>query len=264
MLNPFVIKKWGALLLTGLVTTIVFYSALVFTGNLLIACGFMAAGLTISALISNLLLDNPFRAMIEGKGILALNIDSTGVIRPFIMNVRPPYIEGLLGQNLATDVYDREMVYNLAAPQEAGFLQQGEGKDGKVRMAMILSEEEYNKARFALFHFPVIIYNEQIRSLITKDFLSEQEKATFAEHGVLYLNRKMEELTSAIRDFGRYVVEQLKPNKFTISPTLIWIFIIIGIVGLAIWLLPQIFPGMQQAAGNLVEGTAGAVQRVGG
>lgn len=265
MFNPFVIKKWGALLAVGLITTIGFFIGLQFLGFLLsFVC--MGVGLLLSAFIANKMLDNPFRSMLEGKGVLALNIDSTGIIRPFIMAVRPPYVEGKINNKLASDVFDRETVYNLAAPQEVGMVQQGRGKDDEVRIALILSEKEYNMGRFALFHFPVIIFNEQINSILTKDFLSEQEKQGFAEHQVLYLNRKMEELTSVIRDFGRYVVESLKPKSFKISSTWVIIIVIVVIIILLVIFAPSIIPTLQKTAGGITSGAksvAGAVQPLG-
>ena len=150
MINPHVVKKWGALLLTGLITTIAFFIGLSFY-NFLYALIFMAGGLVVSALIGNVLLDTPFRSMLEGKGVLALNIDSTGVIRPFIMSVKSPYVEGMLNNSLKSDVFDRDTVYNLAAPQEAGIIQQGKGKDGK---AYITHPENCTACRICEIHCP--------------------------------------------------------------------------------------------------------------
>jgi hypothetical protein len=264
MINPFVVKKWAALLMVGLITTVLFFMGLTFY-NFLFSFVFMGAGLIVSALVANKLLDNPFRQMLEGQGVLALNIDSTGVIRPFIMAVRSPYVEGKLKNKLVSDVFDRATVLNLAAPQTSGIVQQGKNKEGKDRLVLVLDEEEYNKGRFALFHFPVIIYNEQIQSIVTKDFLADREKSAFAEHTVLYLNRKMEELTSAIRDFGRHVVENLKPKGFPISSGMIIIIVIIFIIILLIIFAPSLLPAVQKAAGSVTGAAgnaAGAVQTV--
>lgn len=264
MINPFVVKKWGAILLSGLFTVIAFFIGLSFY-NFLYALIFMGGGLIISGVIGNLLLDNPFRSMLEGKGVLCLNIDSTGIIRPFIMSVKSPYVEGKLNNSLKSDVFDRDTVYNLAAPQVAGKIQKGKGKDGEIRLAIVLNEEEYNKGRFALFHFPAIIFNEQINSIITKDFLSNEEKIAFAEHGVLYLNRKMEELTSAIRDFGRHVVENLKPKGLNLNSGVVTIIIIIMVIVLLIFFAPKLIPALAKAGASIGAGAgnaAGAVQKV--
>jgi hypothetical protein len=254
MINTFILKKYGALLMCGMVTTIGFFIGLQFLGFLW-AMGTMGLGLAISVLLANTMLKNPFSSMLEGAGVLAINIDSTGILNPFIMSVKSPYIEGVLNGTLRSDVFDREAVFNLAAPHKAGIVQQGIGSDGKVRIALILSEEDYNKGRFAMFHYPVILFNEQLNSIITKDWFSDQEKQGFAEHQVLYLNRKMEELTSVVRDFARYVVESLKPNKpFEIKP--IWIIILIAVVIIILLVVfgPSILPTLKGAAGSVTQG----------
>lgn len=120
-----------------------------------------------------------------------------------------------------------------------------------------LDELEMNKARFALFHYPVLIYNEQLGTVVTKDFLSEQEKISFAEHGVLYLNRKMEELTSVVRDFGRYVVELTKPQGGSIfTKWWVWVIVIILVALLVIMFAPSVMKVM----GATVSSASGAVQ----
>ena len=68
------------------------------------------------------------------------------------------------------------------------------------------------------------------------------EKDTFAEHGVLYLNRKMEELTSVVRDFGRHVVETLKPKQSLFKNKWVIVIIIIFAVILLIIFLTLKFP----------------------
>ena len=96
MMNPFKIKKWGALLFVGFFTTICFFIGIRFY-NFQIALGTMMAGLLTSVLLGNLLLKNPFTSMLEGKGLLVLNLDSTGIIRPSIIGLDSPYIKGKMG-----------------------------------------------------------------------------------------------------------------------------------------------------------------------
>jgi len=262
MINPFILKKWAALMLSSLLTTILFFTGFTLY-NLIFGLIFMGGGVIISVLVGGKLLENPFTQMLEGEGILCIDMNSTGMLKVFIMRVNPPYVEGKLDNKLAKDVFNRSTVFSMAAPQKAGIAQQGVGEDGVARMALVLSEEDYNKGRFGLFHYPVLIYNGITQSLLTKDFLAEKEKSTFAEHGVLYLNRKMEELTSAIRDFGRHVVENLKPNKFSLGGTWLWIIVVIAVIILAIIFLPKLIPSLQQAGGTIMDtasSAAGSVQ----
>jgi hypothetical protein len=251
MFNPFVLKKYAALFLAAILSVISYTMGNIYFG-LWGGIGLMFGGLLVGILVGSALLKHPFTLMLEGKGILVFNLDSTGIIRPFVVSVNSPFINGKLENKEINDIFDREATFNLAAPLKAGTATPT--KDNGITIE--LNELEMNKGRFALFHFPLFLYNAQLKSIITKDFLSTKEKDSFAEHGVLYLNRKMEELTSTLRDFARYVVEQLKPSQSIFkSKWIIWI--IIGfLVVLAILFGPAILNMFKEVAGT-VSGAAG-------
>ena len=85
-------------------------------------------------------------------------------------------------------------------------------------------------------------------------------KETFAEHTVLYLNSKMKELTSAVRDFGRYVVETLKPKTNLLQSKLFWFIVIIGLVLIG----ALFFPAILEAIGGAWQGGTEAVSTAAG
>ncbi len=227
--NPFTMKKYSALMLVGMLTVISFVLGNVFFGFIW-AIAFMLVGLLLSVFFANLLLKNPFTQMLEGKGLLVLNLDSTGIIRPFIVALNSPYIEGKMGKEKVKDAFDRTAVFQLAVPTVNKTPATPNEKGG---ITIELTEKEYNEGRFAFFHYPVLLWNDQIKSIITKDFLSHQEKDSFAEHGVLYLNRQMEQLTSLVRDFGRYIVETLRPTVSLFQNKFFWIIVVIAVVVMA-------------------------------
>lgn len=258
-------KKYAALIMAGMLCTISFYIGVAIYKNLLLALGLLAVGLLVSIVAGILLLRNPFTLLLEGKGILALDINSTGVIRPFIVTVTAPFIAAKYNGKMINDVFDRETVMQFAAPIKAR-MQLEKTYDGKVKIQLDeaelvklkqktkegfttieLTEKEYNSGRFALFHYPCIIWNSQVGSILTKDFLSEAEKTTFAEHTIIYLNRKMEELTSIVRDFGRYVVELTKPQGSAWGNKWVWIIVGVGVVILGIIFLPSIIATIKGA-----------------
>jgi hypothetical protein len=161
ILNPFILKKWAALILSALLTVICFFVGVTFY-NLWVGLGLMFVGLFTGLVVGNVLLKNPFTLMLEGKGILAVNLDSTGILKFFVLGIRSPYIVGKLWKKMVKDVFDRNTVYNIAAPIKAGvaeWIKKGEKKGG---LKIELTEEELNKARFGFYHYPVIVYNEQI------------------------------------------------------------------------------------------------------
>lgn len=254
----FVLKKWSALLLMSFVPLMSFVLTQIYFGFGL-AVGVFLFMTLMMMLISNKMLDNPFRAMIEGKGLLLLKIDSTGIINPFVAKVQQPYITGKLGNKWINDIFNRKAVFSMSTPGTAKAVMD----DKKKKLSLELGEKEFNDSRFGLFHYPVLLYNDQIKSLITKDFLSNKESTTFSDHGILYLNRRIEELSSHIRDFGRYIVESLNPKSGFLSG--MWGYIIIGGAVILLFILfgPSILGAIQNTGGGaVVEGVGTAVSAV--
>lgn len=248
-LNVIKIKKWAALLLIGFATTITFYIGLIqYKGNFWYALMFFGGGLIVSVIVANfLLLKNAFSDLVEGKGILLLNIDSTGIIAPTIINVSSPFMFGKFRGKRIKDVFNRSAVFMMRKPEK-------NSKPAIVedqRLKFELDEQQYNKARFALFHFPTLIWNHQLNCFITKDWLSEKEKDGFAEHTLLYVKTKMEELTSVVRDFGRYVVELTKPQGSIFQNKWFWIVLAIGLVLLVIVFANPIIELIGNMAGTI-------------
>lgn len=258
MINVFNIKKKVALLLCSLLAAIAFYIGMVSTKSILYAMIYFFVAVIISQVLGHLLLKNPFNQMLEGKGILALNLDSTGLITPFIVAVKQPYMYAKLGKNWVRDIFDRNAVYNITTPKK-----NKTAAEVSSGVKLELNEEEYNKARFALFHYPCLLYNKNIGSFLTKDFLSDKESGAFAQHQVLFLNRQLEELTSKIRDFGRYIVENLKPAKAIFQSPITWVIIAVVVVILIILFAPaliQNLSGTFGSAGGAFSKASGAVQ----
>lgn len=258
MVNAFVIKKYAGLAMAALVPMISYsITLLYFPFSIAISVSmFMALMMSI---VANKLLDNPFRGMIEGKGLLVFNIDSTGIVRPFLASLDQPYIKGKLFGKKVTDVYDQQAVYRLSTPGVA----KAELNENDKELKFILDEESFNKSRFGMFHYPVLIYNNQIKSLITKDFLGDQELKIFSDHQILNLNRKTEELGSYLRDFGRYIVESLKPASNLLSS--IWPYILLGGVVIVLLVLfgPQIMAAIQGGAAPVAQAAGAATDSVG-
>jgi len=255
MLNPFKIKKWGALSLMGFMPAVTFAIMALYYGYWggLIS---MFVVLLVVMPLCNLMLKNPFTDMLEGKGILAFDINSTGIIKPFIVALDPPYLHGQVNKREVKDVYDRENTFSLQTPVNfiKSKLKGQKRKDGGVKMPQLkdLDAEAYNYAKFGLNHYPVLIFNSAIDSFMTKQTLSSLEKDTFAEQTIIFLNKRVENLTSHIVNFGRAVVEEFNPGWGNILRNpLVWVGIII-LIGL---LVVMFIPGISSAMGNFF-GTA--------
>lgn len=255
MFNAYVIKKNVVLFFMPLVQILLFILGFWLLGFWW-GFGLFFFAYMITGIISILLLKNPFSEMLEGKGVIVLDMNSTGIIRPFIFSVKSPFVHGKIGKQKIRDIFNRKAVFSMTPPITVKKGEVTVKEDGGIDLRM--SEEEYNRGRMAFLHYPAMIYNSQIRTLVTKDWFSDSESSNFIEHTLLYYGKVLEELNSNTRDFGRYVVESLKPIKsfFEGKNWVIWVIAAI-IVILLIMLGPQIWEQVQSAAAN-----AGATQTV--
>lgn len=251
MINPFVIKKWASMLLMAFVPTLSYILTQIYFGFSVATAVFLFMTVCFMV-IANKMLANPFRQLVEGKGLLVFNMDSSGIIRPFIANLQQPYIKGNLFGKKISDIFNRKAVFNLTTPGQAEY----KIDTKKKIIELSIGEEEFNTSRFGMYHYPVLIYNNQIKSLVTKDFLSNRELEVFSDHGVLYLKNKIDELSGHMRDFGRYIVESLKPGSGAFMQ---WLpYIILGVAILIIFMLfgPQIMASIQGAGAPIVDGVS--------
>jgi hypothetical protein len=252
MFNPFVLKKNAGIALASVLTPLLFSIGMVYY-NLWVGIGMMMAGLLANFFIVGKLIDNPFRQMLEGKGIMAIKWDSTGVMQPFVVGLQNPFIKGMLDKNTpVNDVFDRDLTGNLAEPVSVKANTWEQDENG---IMINISKEEYNKARFAMFHYPVLLWNDQLKSFITKDQLSEKEKDTFAEHGILYAVRLIQDIGADIKNFSRAVVDTTQKKGGKIGSIMIWIIAII-IIGVILMLagpsLMNMLGGVQDAVGGVM------------
>lgn len=261
-LNVYKVKKYGALGICAFIPTVMFLFGIQgFT--FFEALGLFFLGLIVSVVIANKMLTNPLTDMLEGKGLLVLGLDSTGVIAPFIARVNEPYIEAEFKKKGIFDIFDRKLIHYLRPPRHVNAVKEfdvtkkikdKEGKEVDQKgnfLTIHLPEKQEAKSMFAFLHWPVLIYNKNLESFITKEMLEEKEALVFKEHLVLYLLKKVENLTNYVRDFARHVIEQSKPGllgKLFGGGALFWVVVIIVIIVVGSLLFPLLldaFTAMQ-------------------
>jgi len=243
MINVFKMKKIAALIMAGAIPTI-FFTVCIMYYNLWVAMGAFLVSLLLSFLVGNALLNNPFRMMLEGKGILVLDYTSTGIIQPFIVGLESPFIRGQIKNKPIEDVFDRNTVHSISAPIVNSKKAKPNEKGG---LTIELDEKTYSNARFAFFHYPVLFYNSQINTLLTKEFLDKNEKDAFAAHGILYANHAIKRLSDEIKPFSRYIVDTTRPKKNILSQWWVWAIIIFFLILFAAMIIPRIFPAASGA-----------------
>lgn len=242
MINAFKIRKITALLLMAFFPAVTYLILMTSTKNQWYALGGFFVTTTIFYFLGSMLLKNAFSSVLEGDGILFIKLDSTGVLNLFVAKVQSPFIKSKINKNNVEDVFDRDAVFNITHPAKAE-IKIAENGD----LDLHISKDEYNRARTQLYHLPVLIWNDQIKSFITKDFLSETENRAFTKHTLLYANRKLEELTSTMRDFARYFIELQRPG--ILGNKWLWIILLVGLGILAALFLPKILATMGVGGG---------------
>lgn len=271
--NPYKIKKWVTLIFTALFPAMVF-AILLFTtkGDMLVTLLGLVVSSLLFAFVAGRLIRHPFSQLVEGDGLLVFDLPSTGLIRPFIVKLNPPMIEGKYFGEKVDSVYSRNLTAYLRTPILANaFKKEILKEDGKtqVELSLTYEKEDERKVSFGFESFyPVMIYNSQLKTFLTKESLTAIEEKAFVENTVLNLRKKVEDLHSQVRDFARYVVEQTKPkSNFLSSPIAIVIIIVVIIIiivalfPVAIKFLqdlgilekaPSVLPGGTQIPGQLV------------
>jgi hypothetical protein len=208
-----------------------------------------------------LMLSNPFQKLQEGKGIATLTMDSTGILRVILSRLNMPFVAGKFNKTEYEFMHDRANMYHMQNPIDAknpAFI------DDKQNLHIVLTKEEYNSSRFQINSYPTIIYNGMTNSILTKQMLADLEVAMWTEHQLLLVNQKTDKLNEWLVHMARHVVDQLVKKKGITTKMLIWIFIILGVVILAILYGPQIMQmfgiGGKAAAGGAAANSGQAVQ----
>lgn len=231
-----IIKKWGTLFSTAIFPLIFFILAIMLTGDLTLSIilGIIVAGALI--IMANLiLLNNPMMKLLDGAGIAVFDMDSSGIIQPFFFKKILPYVEGDIRNQQITDAYNRKQINYIKPPIEVG-------KTGGIKqtangdLLFKIPREDILKAKFSFSGYPVFIWNSVLKTFLDKELLSKFETTLFAEHQILHLNRRIEDTNNILRNFARYVMEQIKPKKniFTSWWFLVMVAIIIIIVMIAL------------------------------
>jgi len=237
-LNPFWIKKYAAFCLCGTLPTIIFFVLLLNSGLIQASVGF-AMGVAFSAVIAAKFTGNPWQSALEGKGMLVGTLDSTGIIRTYLAQINLPFLTTKIDGKKKDTIFSRASVLFLKPPEKAVI------DESEVELKFTLAKAKFNHSIFSFDGIPFLLYNKALGDFFSKEMLATTEKDTFVEHTILYLTRRIEDLSSQVRDFARYIVEQTRPKKNIWESKLMWVVLII----VAIIILALGFPFITQAIG---------------
>jgi hypothetical protein len=113
MLNPYTIKKNIALLVVAIIPLLTYVVFSTFYNMILAIIGFVLS-LIIIIPFAGLLLRHPFRGIVEGEGLLALDLNSTGMLQPFILKKNKEWVSN--EQKGIMRLYNRRNVHYIKPP----------------------------------------------------------------------------------------------------------------------------------------------------
>lgn len=234
-LSMYAAKKWAAFMLAGFLPLLIFIMSLFTTKNLLISyvIGFVA--IIVSAIFCIRIIRHPWLVLIEGNGVAAAAVDSTGIVAPMIAQMpAPPEMNMQTGKGkMTTDLYERGLVHTLLIPQKTTVAKAQEvNEEGEVvgeKLVMVLPFDDFDKL-FNLEGKPLFIYNRVLGTFVGKGILSQLETESTLLHAVNHLVFIMKKLAGEIRPFSSYVIEQLKPKGSWLEGKMKWILIAIIVI----------------------------------
>ena len=239
MINWFKVKKYVTFLLVAAFPLMAFFYTLMKMHDLIYATAAWLGATVAMMFVASRMLRHPMMQMVEGDGLLAMTIDSTGLVQPFLLKVTPPFMRGKLNSKEVEDVWDRDATFYIKPPKN-GSLTVAKGEDGELYEIIVLGRvgEDYNDKLFGFEGHLMFIFSKTLNCFLTKQALAEMETKSLIKHAVFYLNMKVEELTRLLRDFARYIVEQTKPKKFFGLGNWFWILIVAAVLIILLLMLP--------------------------
>jgi len=247
MINPFKLKKWGAMIIASIIPSLFFVLILRLNG-LLYAVAAMLVGGLLSVLIGSSLLRNPFTDMLEGKGLLSINLTSTGVMQAFIMRFDKNFTKGYLNGQEVEDYFDRDNLGTINAPVKGKHVVH-KLEDGGI--CFKLDGKELNDTRFAFNQYPVLFFNSMSNTFFSKEQLSALEKKIISYNKLIFLSKKVEDLTISVKNFARHIVDTLRPKK-TGGGLPAWVLIVLVVIVIAIIVVMIIKSGGGGAIGGAI------------
>jgi len=236
------LKKWIILFMAGLVPTTITLIYFLVTKKLMEALGLGFGLIILFVVIGSLLLRNPFVRILEETEYLMLTFSSNGGIIPFTLIPNGKKLNGNIGGKEIDHIYDRNAIMYLETPKT------GRMAEDENCIYFALNKKDLNTSQFSMSGIPTFIWNDQLETFMTKEMVSTLETKTFARHEILYLNQSAKELNSHMLNFGRYVMDQMKPMwKIWEQGWFKWVIIIVLVGGLIYFLAPILLGGGEKA-----------------
>ena len=256
-LNYGIVKMMG-FLMTGFLPLMAVFM-LLFLG--LPAIGVMAAGIFFALILilffNTLTGMSPWIRAIQGKGILIMDINSTGVGKIYNAVVRNNITGGVDlevdfgGGQVEKMAYERSITHRIQAPIKGiiTFIQGKKTVDNsqEPKVVIELTSDKYQQSIWKIDYLTMAFYDSVAGVLLTKPVLSDTEKQLMIECISLNEWRELKSLNIQMRNFTRNTFDMIA-NKFggLLSNPMFMIIIVIIIITVIAGAAIMFVPGLSQ------------------
>ncbi len=206
------------------------------------------------------LLKNQWTKIAENQGIPVLTFGSGGVINQYIAKPKnPEELTFTLHGKKITIPISRQAAFYLRPPQDANYT------TTQDKIIIEIPKKDAEKNIFTIFGKTGFVFNEQMGTIITKDFVTDREKDLYLEHNALYITRKIEEISKNIKENADYAIALLGRKKLDLPD---WAKLILVGLGLAViiyfaWpIITSAISGASSGAAKVAETTTSAITSI--
>ena len=242
MITPFKVIKIAFFYIAAIIPLFIGITAFFLTGGKVIDTALViAAFILIAPFILSKMFNHPFLKVLEGEGLPILSFGSSGIIQPYLATPRTPEMSFTIFGKKITQMLSRPAGFSLRPAKPAVL------EESADELVIRIPKKNIEDKVFNVLGRPGFVYNEATATLITKDLLSEKERGLFVDHNALYIVRKIEEVSSNIKENADLAIALLGKKKMNIPPWLIYI----AIAGAVLLLLYLAWPSIQGFLGGV-------------
>ena len=259
-------KKISMFLLLGIFPLLVYLILTVFGINLMESALIAIFFALILIVITHKITDSPFLRMFEGSTYGALTFDSRGKIDFFdVKLVNGTFKADYLGELISvpfnqgfffriSQIFGKgkieEKVVKTDAISKTGVPLKREDKE---ILTLTLEKDKYNTALFKT-DFPILFYNRELKSFITKEWLHTHEKKDMLIAMGYEVNKQIKEYNKTASGITRMIVD-LIGSKFKKQSWVIMLILII-VLGAAVWYM---WPTLSETFGGTIDNATSAI-----
>lgn len=208
-MNINLIKRYLGLFLVGVLPVLMYMMGLIFDYSMPLNLMVTFITIFLTIILYRLLTNTPLDLLVEGKGILIMDFNSTGMITPIVGLVANKRVYDTKGNYLGA--FDRSKGMYLKNPVKTTMTVD---EDNEENYIIKIPKNKKNDYTFKVFDYPTFIYNSHTKTFLDKKDLNKFELDSTNKSALLSLENKVDDLSKYILHFARSVIDEFQPSGF--------------------------------------------------